>query len=492
MRNLDRDIEQLALIIEGIWLKTRIQVNLLKRVWQPASSLDASLRAHYADAIQDLYQQIFGARDVLKQSLNLQLSSSTKWTQVKVRYTVKSLKKIVADLEQWQRRFDPSWYLITLLSASNIDETLRVEEGVSSPTRLIEIRKSIRDVSEQRNDSTDSIFKSQDSVTTNYEEKLGTNTYTGEYNGHSILLDRTNYGALVPLDSMKANVRDLGRMLANVEPDSFGLLKCLGALEVQPHDAAEDIHATQFEFILEIPDQLRTPKTLRSLLLSSAKLSLTTRFQLSKQLARSVMFVHTTGFVHKGIRPETMVIFDDGIAEVGPSFLIGFERTRHAHGGTDYKGYIQWDKNMYRHPVRQGAWVEDAYIMQHDIYSLGVCLLEIGLWHSFVQQDSNDSQLHPWSDLGIQDAISHKDPRHGGFLIKDKLVDITKDRLPSLVGDIYTRLVLACLCCLDVGSEYNVFEDSKSGVKDTDGIVVGVRYIENVRARPGVPSEVVT
>ena len=31
--------------------------------------------------------------------------------------------------------------------------------------------------------------------------------------------------------------------------------------------------------------------------------------------------------------------------------------------------------------------------MQHDIYSLGVCLLEIGLWESFVEYSQEDEEL---------------------------------------------------------------------------------------------------
>jgi hypothetical protein len=46
---------------------------------------------------------------------------------------------------------------------------------------------------------------------------------------------------------------------------------------------------------------------------------------------------------------------------------------------------MAWDRNVYRHPLRQGDRPAEAYRMQHDIYSLGVCLLEIGLWESFVE-----------------------------------------------------------------------------------------------------------
>jgi hypothetical protein len=59
--------------------------------------------------------------------------------------------------------------------------------------------------------------------------------------------------------------------------------------------------------------------------------------------------------------------------------------------------------------------------------------------------------------------------------IKEKLVGITKESLPSPVGDLYTGVVLACICCLDESGE-NLFLGEK-GVVDRDGIVVGVRYI---------------
>jgi hypothetical protein len=116
--------------------------------------------------------------------------------------------------------------------------------------------------------------------------------------------------------------------------------------------------------------------------------------------------------------------------------------------------------------------------MQHDIYSLGVYLLEVALWQSFVQ--FNDDLTCPWPDLEIQNAISDKDARKGGFTIKKRLVALAKDRLPCLVGDRYANLVTACLCSLD-RSEDNVFEN-ESHVRDDDGIVAGVRYIENVSA----------
>lgn len=261
---------------------------------------------------------------------------------------------------------------------------------------------------------------------------------------------------------------DLARLLRHVDPSTFSLLKCDGVIEVLTDQD------TQFQFIFEVPHGLHSPRPLRNLLVESQRISLSKRVQLAKQLARSVMFVHTTGFVHKSIRPETIMIFREGNEDIGPSFLVGFERIRRAEAQTDLLGDLEWERNLYRHPVRQGLWSEEAFIMQHDIYSLGVCLLEMALWESFVRND-NIGTTAPWSELAIHDAILDKDARHGGFAMKKELVAIAKNRLPAMVGDQYTNIVLACLCCLD-GVDDNIFRD----VKDNDDIVIGVRFIENV------------
>lgn len=85
----------------------------------------------------------------------------------------------------------------------------------------------------------------------------------------------------------------------------------------------------------------------------------------------------------------------------------------------------------------------------------------------------------PWSELNIGAAIREKDSRRGGFAIKKELTTLAKTGLPNLVDDRYIELVLACLSCLDRG-EGNVFDVPNGGLNDRDGIIIGLRYIENV------------
>ncbi|KAL5358102.1 hypothetical protein BJX96DRAFT_173135 [Aspergillus floccosus] len=181
--------------------------------------------------------------------------------------------------------------------------------------------------------------------------------------------------------------------------------------------------------------------------------------------------------MYLNIRPGTIITFQDDTSDrLGPSFLIGFERIRRAEGRTDKFGDLDWEKNLYRHPLRQGLQPEEIFEMRHDIYSLGVCPLEIALWESFVNLDSR-GQLTPWSGLNITAALQDTDQRRGAFAVKERLVDMAKDALPSLVGERFTGIVLACLCCLDQSVD-NALWDPKE-LQDRDGIVVGVKYIEN-------------
>ncbi|KAJ5658602.1 uncharacterized protein N7484_002251 [Penicillium longicatenatum] len=474
-RRLERDLEDIALNVEGIWIKTEVQLDSLKRLWD-SGSLAPTLQVHYADAVQRLRIKISTAASDFTTIYPRSIAATTLTQKAKVVYLKRRLQEVVKDLEDWQRRFDPSWYLITRIAESKVDRELEsqtiTKSHDSSASRLAEIRNAIKQSSSHQNEASSSVFVNPDMIEADAERISGTSTYLSWYktNGRRILLDSTNFAG-TNSSARRVHVRDLARLLLNVDPMSFGLLRCEGVLERHTNQD------TQFQFIFEIPKGLDSPKTLRTLLIEKQECSLSHRVQLAKQLARSVMFVHTSGFVHKGIRPETLIIFSQEKEDMGPSFLIGFEQIRRAEAQTSFLGDLKWERNLYRHPVRQGLWSEEAFTMQHDIYSLGVCLLEIALWRSFVCLEGDS--ITPWSELDIDSAILDKDAKRGGFAIKRRLTALTKARLPSLVGDRYTNLVLVCLCCLDSGDD-NIFNMQGLDIKDEDGIIIGVRYIENI------------
>src|SRR5271168_4116142 len=89
-----------------------------------------------------------------------------------------------------------------------------------------------------------------------------------------------------------------------------------------------------------------------------------------------------------------------------------------------------------RHPTRQGTHPEVDYQMQHDIYSLGVVLLEIGLWTSFVLYGPGEesSPSYPNNILGPVDSARPRNPLGGASQIKLELEELAAGELPARLG----------------------------------------------------------
>lgn len=169
------------------------------------------------------------------------------------------------------------------------------------------------------------------------------------------------------------------------------------------------------------------------------------------------------------------MIFKSTESTIGSISLVGFSNFRDAEGGTLRSGDTLWEKNIYRYPRRQGQKPQDDYVMQHDIYSLGVCLLELGLGGSFVDYKGESMVPSPSTLLGFSnDGLKSRQPS----LTKDHLLCMTRELLPRRMGTIYSEVVRTCLTCLD--DDNTDFGNEREFV-DTDGILVGVRYIEKVR-----------
>lgn len=143
-------------------------------------------------------------------------------------------------------------------------------------------------------------------------------------------------------------------------------------------------------------------------------------------------------------------------------------------------GDTLWYENIYRHPTRQGVAPEDMYTMLHDVYSLGVCLLEVGLWSSFVQyaMGSNGEPTILPGLLEIAAVPRMRDERKRAFELKGVLTELAISRLPGCMGDRYTSLVTLCLSCLDKSSEF-MNGDAASDALD-DGTDLGARYIQGI------------
>ncbi|OAL25684.1 hypothetical protein AYO22_04673 [Fonsecaea multimorphosa] len=138
-----------------------------------------------------------------------------------------------------------------------------------------------------------------------------------------------------------------------------------------------------------------------------------------------------------------------------PAFLVGFEKSRPFDGHTFRQGDVCWEKNLYRHPLRQGLLPEDDYQSGSD--DDGVCV--------------------PGAMLDISPFQAERNERKKATLVKRTLIDLASSRLASWMGHKFTGIVPACLTCLDRTDKAFGHPDE---FLDEDGIVVGVRYFEKV------------
>lgn len=482
VKDAESQIAETVLCIENHWKRTSVQLDFLRRVWQ---NLDEEYQAIQMRILQVLIGKLtiavskidtFIGGDKLTTSLVKVLKNPRQQLTVgkRCKYILlkEGLDKTIEDLATWQKMFDPSWYLILTVPSPQIDAELtrHNEKSVSSfLTSIQTLRNTLRGSDHQEG----SIFLPEDGLKSAYISDIPySSSKVAQRAGSSktFILDTVPFPAQGNAQRLTKDVRELARKLFHADPIQFGLLKCSGVVrELKPQTALQ----TSFTFVFKTIEGLSAPQSLRaSLLAGEADHSLSDRLEIAKDLARSISFVHTFGFVHKNVRPENILVSTDKASSLGHSFLVGFEDFRNAEGHTLRFGDSAWETNLYRHPRRQGLSPDDYFIMQHDIFSLGVCLLEVGIWESFVLYNWDGTCFPAPILCALSGGLST-----GPVWAKDLLVTLARDVLPKRMGTKYARVVETCLTCLDEGNAD--FGDERQ-FQDADGVLVGVRYIEKV------------
>lgn len=393
-KHADREIRESLLAIEGVWLKTEHQVEALRKMW---NGLDEQVQIHQNNVLALLQERLQIAVVVIdgldtssseEQSLKALFGSKGHVKRLKYAvYAKGKLEKIVIDLDRWHAKFDPSWYLLTRSAAAVMDEPIVSTQASSSKELKIirELRRAHR-INVDNSGSRHSVFLPNGSSIQGRSQILNTSAQIGYAAHKPVIIDTQILTRNVDVQLATKDARDIARILGNVDPNIFSLLTCRGVIKLL--SSSDEI--TGFEFVFEVPAALQEPRSLRSfLLIASHDYPLENRFRLARLLARSVSFLHATQIVHKNITPETVVLLTDLASNLESPFLVGFENFRGAGSRTYMSGDTFWEKNLYRHPKRQGEYPEEEYEMQHDIYSLGVCLLEIGLGTSFLRFEAS-------------------------------------------------------------------------------------------------------
>ncbi len=199
----------------------------------------------------------------------------------------------------------------------------------------------------------------------------------------------------------------------------------------------------RYAFIFAFPDQVHrsTPTSLHSVISTSsvtAQLSLPDRFRMAQTITKTLAAFHSAKWVHKSIRSQSIILFskleNEKETMVKSPYLANFEYARHEKGETARTPIDDLEVSLYCHPDRNPPKQDFSRI--HDIYALGIVLLEIGLWYTA-------SNIYNQYRTRMTDAA--KAQQLTSTQIRKLFIDAAQNRLSHHMGPAYTEAVLACL-----------------------------------------------
>jgi Protein tyrosine and serine/threonine kinase len=285
-------------------------------------------------------------------------------------------------------------------------------------------------------------------------------------------------------ETLEANIRNLTEILAlgRAQPttSSSGVLNCMGY-----RNAEEGRQTGKFQLVFALPTNGVLDNTLQRLIQDctqspqSLPPSLNQRVDLCYQLSNAVLQVHQLNLVHKNINtinilamkpaaPAPGAAAAQATAQAPPTppeqdltiFLADWRLVRKSSNASAFLREKDWWRRLYQHPSRHLIDIQQDYTMYHDIYSLGVCLIEILLWQSLLDKpDGQEPGPSPLLKTAVDEVIAGlgtpQTPGATGLAsldgdtIQDILIKIASTNLPPAVGTKLTALVVNCLKCLE-------------------------------------------
>ncbi|RFU34982.1 hypothetical protein B7463_g1370, partial [Scytalidium lignicola] len=261
----------------------------------------------------------------------------------------------------------------------------------------------------------------------------------------------------------RENEREIGTkalMLAAPKPPQLLLPTCYGMVDDPDNERLGLVLAPPEHIRSHLPQILsagaisrkRMPISLKELLEKRhpsyiERLELGIRFQLAKKLIDAIHMMHCVGWVHKNIRSDNIVFFatrhtsSHGIMGPDPNHpqQLGFDEPLfvgigdpriddtmeepHTYYLTKDGEIPAPDLDYYHHPDKRADPLM-RYSRSHDIYSIGVVLLEVGIWRpleevAYIQSDD--------------------------FLDTQKQFQKLAMKLDGITGSIYGNVVRRCL-----------------------------------------------
>jgi hypothetical protein len=276
-----------------------------------------------------------------------------------------------------------------------------------------------------------------------------TDTMKGESPSEDVpvLVDWVDFDPEMEMDSrlrLYQRVDNLARMLhssSNRHPD-LHTLDCIGYTEDTANNRYGIIHLSppptyhpqpQPDIPQSLPNTSIPPfQTLAQLIEDPTKRTpdLDIRFTLAHTLAIALWSLHSLDWLHKSFCSLNILFFGSPTPN-GPEhhdlrspYVVGFESSR-PEGLTEMTADPRMSDgvDLYRHPDSLGVW-RASYRKSFDVYSLGLVLLEIGLWKRI--------------------SVIHK-PKYSHSIFREKVIQGLVPALGSKTGSKFRNVVERCL-----------------------------------------------
>ena len=212
------------------------------------------------------------------------------------------------------------------------------------------------------------------------------------YDGKHVLLEWKNLDSAgsVPIE---LRVNEIAALLHELNP-SFHSLPCLGYVADQSRN--------RFGYIFSIPQEWPqqighgsgkrasvTPAAVSTLRqsLETGSPSLNQRLEIAKTVLETLLGLHTAGWLHKSLISDNVLVphlnkHETADQQDGQSchvYVLGYVFSRADRPGEMTEPLSsQAESALYQHP--QGLATENSFRKIFDIFSVGMLLLEIGLW----------------------------------------------------------------------------------------------------------------
>jgi serine/threonine protein kinase len=299
--------------------------------------------------------------------------------------------------------------------------------------------------------------------------------YTGHYNGSPVLIEKKTVPSKANNDLIRPRIEKVVHLLqASQRIQELRTLPCIGYVYTQPGEGPLSINDENctYEFLYTI--HAGPAVSLREILSSESRkesrkdesrkdesrkdnkyetaLSVGKRFEIARTLSRALLYLHAAEWLHKGIRSSSIMFVSSGqpisksketnTSQLGLPYLVGFEYSRLASNdeGTENHATTVED-NLYRHPDAQGLETtdEESYISRagrftkdHDIYSLGVTLVEMGVYKSAKRIAAEFKENSDGYALNAESFCGH-------------MTDTLIPEVTFNMGEVYARVALRCL-----------------------------------------------